>query len=410
MGLWVCKVCGLSLLSRFELLKHWKLKHGHQVNRFRHPCPYSNCPCTFRLWNSLLRHVYRSHKAQNSLKTSTSSKFCCQLCTTQEFTNEHEYFRHVNEHLRKHESVTCMFKGCEFNTNVYNTFHTHKYRKHKSYTLSDFKTEIVTLFCLQNSSVSDINASVADPDAECETDFVACDLPSIENLPELIQQNIASVILKLEHILFVPATSINELIGEFHQLLSSSVPITFNSLSEVLNNRNMAVSERVVKELSEVVSNPLTKAFAKDGPLATACKRKKYYEENFHVVNPVEYILDPRTNRTFQYIPILPSLQQLLNNSDVLNGVLQVHHSQLNLLDQVQFRSIRHGSYHKNNVFFSDGGLKLSISLYYVDDFELCNPLGTSRNPQTLWGILDFEQFASWIPFCSHFDLLGNFM
>lgn len=130
MGIWVCKVCGLSLVSRSELLKHCKLKHGHYVNRFRHSCPYSNCPCTLRFWNSLLRHVYHSHKTQNSLKTSTLSKFCCQLCTIQELTNEHEYFSHVNEHLRKHETVTCMFKGCEFKTNIYNTFHTHKYRKH----------------------------------------------------------------------------------------------------------------------------------------------------------------------------------------------------------------------------------------------------------------------------------------
>lgn len=171
-----------------------------------------------------------------------------------------------------------MFKGCEFNTNVYNTFHTHKYRKHKSYTLSDFKAEIVTEFGgLQNSSVSGVASSAADPEIESETDFAAYGLSSIENLPEIIEQNIASVILKLEHILFVPATAINELLGELHHLLSSSsVPITFNSLSEVLTNHNITVSERVVKELSEVVckSNPVTKAFAKDGPLATAYKRK----------------------------------------------------------------------------------------------------------------------------------------
>lgn len=391
MGVWVCKVCGISVASRYELLKHSKLKHGHYGNRFRHPCPYSNCPCTFRLWNSLLSHIYRSHKTQTSSKPSELFTFSCQLCTRHELSNERDYFSHVNEHLRKHETVTCMFKGCVFQTNIYNTFHTHKNRKHNPHSLNDFKAEVVTVVPgsqESDSSVVDDVSCAAGTDVESETDLDAHST-NIEDLSKVVEQKIASVILKLEHILFVPATAIDELLQELHYLLSSpSVPITFNSLSNILENHCVQVDESVVKELAQEVckSNPLAKAFAKDGALATSYKRKQYYKEHFNVVNPVEYILDPKTNRTFQYIPILPSLQHLLSNSDILESLIQTHKTQENTSGIVQYKSTRDGIYFKENIFFNEEDLKLSVSLY-VDDFEVCNPLGTSRKTHKLCGV-----------------------
>lgn len=204
---------------------------------------------------------------------------------------------------------------------------------------------------------------------------------SVEELPKFIEKNIASILLKLEHILFVPATAINELLLELHFLLSStSIPITFNSLSNIFEKHKLEVDEFVVKELAQEVckSNPVAKTFAKDGPLATAYKRKKYNKKHFNVLSPVEYILDPKTNRTFQYIPVLPSLQHLLSNSEIINSVICTHKEERNASDVVQYKSIRNGLYHKENIFSSGENLKLSISLY-VDDFEVCNPLGTSK-------------------------------
>lgn len=70
-----------------------------------------------------------------------------------------------------------MFKGCVFKTNIYNTFHSHKNRKHNPHTSNDFQDEIVTVVAgLQesNSSVGDDIAScAADTDVESETDLDA---------------------------------------------------------------------------------------------------------------------------------------------------------------------------------------------------------------------------------------------
>lgn len=103
-------------------------------------------------------------------------------------------------------------------------------------------------------------------------------------------------------------------------------------------------------------------------------------------MNPVEYILDPKSNRTFQYIPILKSLQHLLNNTDILESVIKTHKTQQSTPTKEQYKSTRDGIFFKENSFFAGEELKLSISLY-VDDFEVCNPLGTSRKTHKLCGV-----------------------
>lgn len=75
-------------------------------------------------------------------------------------------------------------------------------------------------------------------------------------------------------------------------------------------------------------SNPLVKAIKQGGPFATAFKRKQFYKEHVSVVEPVEFILDQKTRKTYQYIPILPSLQLLLSCSNILKCVTGDHERQ----------------------------------------------------------------------------------
>ena len=72
-------------------------------------------------------------------------------------------------------------------------------------------------------------------------------------------------------------------------------------------------------------------------------------------------------------MPILKSLQQLLNNKDIVSNILTRHSGKA-----PQFSSFKDGKYFKLNEFYSDGELRISLILY-ADDFEICNPLGTSR-------------------------------
>lgn len=53
------------------------------------------------------------------------------------------------------------------------------------------------------------------------------------------------------------------------------------------------------------VSNPLLKAIEKGGPLSSTYIRNQYYKESFNTVEPIEYILDAKEKRSFQYVPVL---------------------------------------------------------------------------------------------------------
>lgn len=76
-------------------------------------------------------------------------------------------------------------------------------------------------------------------------------------------------------------------------------------------------------------------------------------------------------------MPILQSLQQLLNNKDIASNMLTRHSDKVS-----QFTSFKDGKYFKLNEFFSDEELRISLILY-VDDFEICNPLGISHKTQS---------------------------
>lgn len=51
-----------------------------------------------------------------------------------------------------------------------------------------------------------------------------------------------------------------------------------------------------------------------------------------------------------------------------------------------EYRTIRDGEYYKQNPFRYGEGLRIAVNLY-VDDFEICNPLGTSRKKHKLCGV-----------------------
>ncbi len=121
-------------------------------------------------------------------------------------------------------------------------------------------------------------------------------------------------------------------------------------------------------------SNPLSTALSAGGPLSSSFRRRQYYIEKFEVVEPVEYILEPNEKRSFQYIPILQSLVQILGKENLREKVLIKEQDQLS---SIQYGSYRDGTVYKENSFYSEE-LRIALVLY-VDDFEICNPLGTSR-------------------------------
>ncbi|XP_034467814.1 uncharacterized protein LOC117777260 isoform X2 [Hippoglossus hippoglossus] len=151
---------------------------------------------------------------------------------------------------------------------------------------------------------------------------------------------------------------------------------------------HLGLNAAEIEELASAVciSNPLTKAIGDRGPFCTAFKRKQYFKNKFQVVEPVEYVLDEERNHTYQYVPLLQSLQQLLSKDGITDDVVENYSAHSNETSQQEYKSFHDGEFFKQNHFLSAGEMRICVTLY-IDDFEVCNPLGTSRKKHKLCAI-----------------------
>lgn len=157
--MWRCKGCSETVSNRSKLLHHYKLKHPHCGRHSHFTCTYLHCPCTFKTWNALIVHQHEFHSTE--VTTRKKAIFSCHLCECNDLASEWGYFTHIYAHLKRNETLTCMFLGCNFKTNIktniYCTFKSHKNRKHSHYTRFDFKQGIVIRGTPSTSEVEDFN-------------------------------------------------------------------------------------------------------------------------------------------------------------------------------------------------------------------------------------------------------------
>ena len=363
---WQCKICKAWSATKGNLLKHYRLQHATYGRGQSQPCLHGSCPCTFKTRSALCTHLSRYHAAE-SLEPGISSAFKCLDCDACFYT-ERDYFQHIGNHLKSHKTVFCVFEGCNFRTNIYNTFLKHKSRRHKSYSLSDFKQEVKASHHNQSVDHSDL------PEAsDGEGTSLDCDQ---ESASYLVLQRIGLLLLKLESIYNASVSCIDALVEDLQFISSSaSVAVVRNILDSTLKCNKCIVDQAIITDLAEQLCNlhPISTALGAGGPLGSAFKRRRYFKEHFQCVDRVEYILDSQKKKTFQYVPVLKTLQEVLKNKDIAEGTLSRHSNSTEYI-----KSIFDGKSFKQNDFYAGEETRLSIILY-VDGFEVCNPLGTSR-------------------------------
>ncbi|CAI5648883.1 unnamed protein product [Oreochromis niloticus] len=165
---WICKICKFETPRKTDLLKHYRLRHGHG-GEF-HPCLYWECYGSFKTWGSLRTHLSRTHSTRESVTLSTVLSFKCPCCSLNTISTEREYFEHIGRHLKKQETVSCVFENCPFKTNIHGTFASHRSRKHTPHTLDDFKPELLQRY------VNTLNAG-DDPVDEDDTEGAVSEDP-----------------------------------------------------------------------------------------------------------------------------------------------------------------------------------------------------------------------------------------
>lgn len=83
---------------------------------------------------------------------------------------------------------------------------------------------------------------------------------------------------------------------------------------------------------------------------------------------------------------MLKVLQQLFTDCHILNKVLDYSLISEQSEKEVLYRSFRDGLLFKKKRFLTTGELQVLLNLY-IDDFEICNPLGSSRKKHKICAV-----------------------
>lgn len=295
--------------------------------------------------------------------------FVCKLtCSTVNDLIRHLKLSHAFYPGRRLQLV-CNQDDCCLRFVSYSGFRKHLQRRHNS-ELSD-----MSLFESSPApSVESGPASVTQP-----SNLVSGNPGTSSNTDERklrTQEMCASVIAKLQssgvasNVITSVAENMEELVSELHSNIREDIV-------QLVSDDHRSDVEEYFDHLDNPFSN-----------FTTETKWKKYFFENWGVVEPIEIPLgvryDSRRNRTtgtydqvpitdkFVYVPLLQTLKFMFKNVEI-----QKHFVQPSENGEI-LREFCDGSYFKEHPLFSKEQNSLQIQLFY-DDFETSNPLGSKH-------------------------------
>ncbi|XP_036952445.1 uncharacterized protein LOC119018692 isoform X1 [Acanthopagrus latus] len=400
-----CKFCKFSHDVEAVLVKHYRLHHRGST----WPCIHRDCFCTFRTISALKSHISRLHR---TVQRQENLSFQCSLCDYKDICCKKKVLTHLHHHLRLRETVSYPFVGCSFATNRLNSFTGHTSRNHKSHNLRNFLTPVRVV----NDFPSDDIAQPCSVDPEAGVSLTCSpSLDSTENGrpdcaqnvdSEILQHKLASLFLRMQCVLHVPKHAIQAIIDEFSDILSFSKFHTTKILKDVLAKHNIEVEEDVIQEISSTVfeKNPVLVTTAEKGALSTDYRRNRYFKEHFSIIEPTELLYDRTSKKAFVYVSVNEVIELLLNRGEFLEKLVFSEESTPGI-----YKTFQDGSYFQQN--FGENELHIALGLY-IDDFELCNPLGTSKKIHKItavyWVILNLpSKFRSTLH-SIHLALLGK--
>ena len=199
------------------------------------------------------------------------------------------------------------------------------------------------------------------------------------------KHEVANFILQMRSSATFTMTAMSDVMDKIHLLLEHSVGALKEQVLNIFEQNAIDTDSEEVRNLLDgfnTASNPF------EG-LESACQQSKYFVEHLDMVKPVAKALGTRYDQyfdkttgtvkqklvteTFQYIPLLATLKQILNNPTVRH---MINNEQIN--DQLM-TSYRDGLQYQHHGLFVDHPNALRIQLYY-DDIEVVNPLGSKKS------------------------------
>lgn len=327
-------------------------------------------------------HLFRQHSSSQDSSKPLTVQVLCELCSFSEPCNLRQYFTHLRYHLKSKETVKCPYQQCAFSSNVYSTFTAHHSRYHSSGSIRDFRPG---LLCGSQQCLNDKDSQESEHLDELEESIADAVENEDDNADVDLQRKLASLFLRMQTLLHVSKSATQEIIDGFYEVSVLTGEQSKKSIQLFLSLHNVNIEQSTLSLIKETLDKTIPLSFlSRSGTLGTDYKRSSYIRDHFKVIDPVEYVVDAVNRKKFVYVPILTVLSELLNRDDVLDKVL--YEKKISVLNSGLYQSFHDGQYFRENPFFSTEELRIAIGLY-IDDFEICNPLGTSRNKHKICGV-----------------------
>lgn len=275
--------------------------------------------------------------------------------------------------------MKCPYQDCSFQSTVYSTFTGHLSRYHSSAGIKNLRLELVRNHLCENGEEAQDNT-----DLLSFNEPVADVLENVEITDEVcLQRKLASLFLRMQTLLHVSKTATQEIIDEFYEVSVLTGELSKKSIEQVLSQHNISLEPSTFTLIADTLDKSVPLSFlSKSGELGTEHKRASFFRQNFKIIEPVEYFLDSAKGRKEVHVPLLPVLTELLNRDDVLDKALDEDVGS----NCGFYKSFRDGKYFQENIFFSAGVFRIALGLY-IDDFEVCNPLGTSKKKHKICAV-----------------------
>lgn len=363
--MYACTFCDQSFHTESRYIFHLQC-HEHELN-FKISCT-KGCSKTFKLLSSYKAHISKCHNT-SVFKCNVNHNAKCDLCNIQCNTLP-QLIAHLKSHIMCSETIQCPFQNCLKTYSIISSFKAHIYRCHRS-----------VVFNPQMNQQTNYN-EVLDVESSC--DFVqSSELNSLESIFPVhtdLLRKIGLFLLKLKAKYHITNQAIQEIVECSHsivdiQLNQLEIHI-FKIFEEHIGSDNILKEE--IKKLFLTQNKMIFNDFLSDH------KRLLYFRSELGLIEPVEISLGYNSKRqfcTFQYVPLLPTLNKILQHEDVCTEVFSPI-----FRNDGCYRDIADGLYFKTNPLFAltEKGPPPLVLLFYFDEFEICNPIGAYRKKHKL--------------------------
>jgi hypothetical protein len=305
-------------------------------------------------------------------------------------TTLYRYSKHLRLFHEKfaHFYVTCNIEGCNDTFHKVRNFVRHVAAKHKNVQTAESESVIDASDVESLDNVAIITTEEGCAHA-CTTEILddqKCTLASLDQTVSDLEKHMAFSILKLREKHILPVCVQQDIIDEM-QLLVSQLHDTYKSVFLTVCEEQSITSPSA--GMGHIFLNETSMFDDIFQHINTDYKLNRFICDNFQFAKPIEIVFEPRrpgNSPSFHYIPVSSVLKLMLSNVDVRQ---QIQSGKTVFEDAYHMASYVDGSIYANHPFFSDHPDAIRLH-FYLDEFEVCNPIGSKRGKHKVLAVYYF--------------------